>query len=193
MKRFTLLLGYDKHLRLFAIMLSLGFIVALAACGTPGPASRVTTLHPTPSPTSRVQACSTAQQGQWSPIGVTWKLAVSFLDGARKGQSEQSIMTFLPSGQLTATFPGPTPTSRPTLPPAVDGRWCVTGPNTFAYVFKDPILQNGVMVAYVQPAISATLVGAKEYTGDGVGVAYSNLTGMPLMGQYGVTHTVALA
>jgi hypothetical protein len=191
MRRFALLPGNRKHSRLFAAALFLGLIIVLAACGTSGPASRVTTPHPTPSPTSGAQvSCSTAQQGQWTPVGVTWKLTVSFVDGARKGQSEQSIMTFLPSGQLTATFPGPTPASPPTLPPAVDGRWCVTGSNTFAYTFKDPIMQNGVMVAYVQPAINAKMMSAKEYIGDGVGVAYSAMTGMPL-GQYGVTHTVA--
>jgi hypothetical protein len=75
----------------------------------------------------------------------------------------------------------------------IDGRWCVTGTNTFVYQFKDPVMQNGVMVAYVQTAITANLTSAKEYIGDGVGVGYSALTGMPLPSQYGVTHTVAFA
>ena len=102
-------------------------------------------------------------------------------------------MTFSPSGALTATFPGPTPDAPAALPPTTDGRWCATGPNTFAYEFKEPILAGGHMVAFVQTAITARMTSATAYIAEGVGVGYSAATAMPLAGQYNVTKTTAVA
>jgi hypothetical protein len=180
--------------RIFAAM-ALLLLTFLAACGTSTgaasqPAAQSSTLAPTAS--SAQAACST-QVARWSPVGKKWKLTVTFKYGPRAGQSELSYMTFLPDGTLTATFPSPTQGQPDILPPARDGRWCATGPAMFAYMFKDPILQSGKMIAYVQPAISARMTSATTYTGDGVGVAYETATGMPLPGQYGVTQTTAVA
>lgn len=102
-------------------------------------------------------------------------------------------MTFSADGKLTATFPAATPGAPDVLPPAVDGRWCATGATTFVYTFKDPIMQGGHMIAYVQTAITATMTSTTTYNADGVGVGYAAATVMPLPGQYGVTKTTAVA
>lgn len=142
---------------------------------------------------------SLSQVSQWTPTGKFWKLSVTFIplgqgfQGSRDGQGESSLMTFLPGGKLTATFPGVSPDAPPTLPPAIDGAWFMTGPSAFHYRFKDPILAGGKMVAYVQVQINASLVGPTAYVAGGVGVAYSVATGLPIPGQYNVTSTVAVA
>lgn len=59
---------------------------------------------------------------RWTPTGMTWTLSVTFLSGSRQGQSEVSLMTFLPNGQLTATFP------QTSQLPAIDGHWQMTAP-----------------------------------------------------------------
>ncbi len=102
-------------------------------------------------------------------------------------------MTFSAGGKLTATFPAATPGVPDVLPPAIDGRWCAIGTTTFAYAFKDPIMQGSRMIAYVQTAITATMTSATTYSADGVGVGYAAATAMPLPGQYGITKTTAVA
>jgi hypothetical protein len=142
---------------------------------------------------------SQGQVSQWTPTGKLWKLTVTFVtlgqgfQGSRDGQVESSLMTFLPGGRLTATFPGASPDTPPTLPPAIDGAWFMTGPSAFHYRFKDPILAGGKLVAYVQVQINASLVSPTAYVAGGVGVAYSVATGLPIPGQYNVTSTVAIA
>lgn len=144
-------------------------------------------------------ASSQGQVSQWMPTGKHWKLAVTFVtlsdgfQGSRQGQIESSMMTFLPDGRLTATFPGPSPNAPPTLPPAIDGAWFMTGPSAFHYRFKDPIFAGGKMVVYVQVQINASLVSPTAFVAGGVGVAYSVATGLPIPGQYNVTSTVAVA
>lgn len=188
--------GYGSHLAAMALIL----LLLLAACGgsrggsTPATQPSGSGSGAAPSPAASAQAVCSTQVAGWSPVGKRWKLTVTFKYGPRAGQKELSYMTFLQDGTLTATFPSPTPGQPDILPPARDGHWCAgTGPSTFAYVFKDPILQAGKMVAYVQPAISAKMTSASAYTGDGVGVAYVAATGMPVAGQYGVTQTTAVA
>lgn len=133
--------------------------------------------------------CAILSSSQWTPIG-TWKLTVSFLTGPRKGQSEASVMTFLPGGGLTATFPG----SRPVLPPAIDGRWCMTGFNAFHYQFKEPLIMKGdTLILYVATSINAYITSKTTFDAGGIGVAYSALTGKPVPGQYNVTVTSASA
>lgn len=139
---------------------------------------------PTVSPAS---ACI-ATSSPWSPVGKIWHLTVTFLSGPRQGQSEIQLMTFLPDGTLTTTFPGVTPSAPPTLPPGKDGHWCFTGQNTFHYMFHD-LLGQGI---YVQPSISAYLTSPTHYEAGGVGVAYDK-AGHPIPGQYGVTQTIAVA
>jgi hypothetical protein len=135
-----------------------------------------------------------SRHAPWSSANQkAWKLIVSFLVGSRQGQQETSYMTFSPDGKLTATFPSATPGALDALPPAIDGKWCATGATMFAYEFRDPIMAGGHMVAYVQTALSATMTSATTYRADGVGVAYSTKTAMPLPGQYNVTRTVAVA
>jgi hypothetical protein len=128
-------------------------------------------------------------------VGHTWDLTVSFQEGSRAGQSERSLMTFARNGTLTATFPGATPADPPTLPPAIDGFWCMTGGNTFFYQFKDPIRQGNTMVAYIAVHIEAYLTSATTYEGVGFGVGYSatGSASQPLPGQYGRTLTTATA
>lgn len=98
-------------------------------------------------------------------------------------------MTFFANGRLTATFPG----AVPPMQPAIDGKWCMTGPSTFRYQFKELITQDGKIVAYVAPHIDAYLTSATTFEAGGVGVAYSVATGQPLPGQYNVTETWATA
>lgn len=142
----------------------------------------------TPAPTVNPASACIATSSPWSPVGKVWHLTVTFLSGSRQGQSQIQLMTFLPDGTLTTTFPGATPSAPPTLPPGEDGHWCFTGQNTFHYQFHDPLPQG----MYVQPSISAYLTSPTHYEAGGVGVAYDN-AGHPLPGQYGVTQTVANA
>jgi len=127
----------------------------------------------------------------WTPTGVVWKLTVTFLTGSRHGQSEQSVMTFSRDGSLTATFPGTNASAPPTLPPAIDGSWCMTGINAFHYQFKDPILHANKMVAYVAVHIEASRTSKTTFEAGGVEIAYSTSSGQPIPGQYGVTQTFA--
>jgi hypothetical protein len=128
----------------------------------------------------------------WSPTGVVWKLTVTFLSGSRQGQSEQSVMTFANNGSLTATFPGVTPDAPALLAPAIDGSWCMTGVQTFRYQFKEPIVENGKMVAYVATHIEALLTSKRTFEAGGFGSAYATATGLPLPGQYNITQTFAV-
>lgn len=128
-----------------------------------------------------------AVKTRWTPTGVTWTLAVTFLSGSRKGQSEVSLMTFLPNGQLTATFP------QTSLLPAIDGHWQMTAPHAFHYRFREPLMQNGEMVAYVQVQVDAIATSQTTYEAGGVGVTYAAATGQPIAGQDGVTYTAASA
>jgi len=130
---------------------------------------------------------SRAVKTQWTPTGVTWTLTVTFLSGSRQGQSEISLMTFLPNGQLIATFPNSS------LLPAIDGQWQMTAPNAFRYRFRDPLMQNGEMVAFVQVQVDACLTSQTTYEAGGVGVTYAAATGQPIAGQDGVTYTAASA
>lgn len=195
LKRMKLLMNYLRnHMAVFAIIISMLLIPSTA--GTAFAASNAN--HHMASASAATGdwngwRCATSHLSQPSPIGKVWKLKVIFLSGPRQGQSELSIMTFLPDGRLTATFPGPLPGSPATLPPAVDGKWCMTGPSIFRYQFKDPIMSNGRMVAYVLPRVNAYLTSATTYEGGSVGVAYSVATGLPIPGQYGVTQTLAVA
>jgi hypothetical protein len=174
-------------------LVAMGFFLFLsAAC------DRVLTYQPGTSsaalsPTASAQAavCS-PRASEWSPAGVRWKLTVDFLGGSRQGQRETSSMTFLPNGALTATFPAAKPSEPDLLPPVVDGRWCATGATTFAYEFREPNMQNGHMVSYVQVSHTATMTSASAYTGDGVGVAYEAATAMPLPKQDNITRTTAV-
>lgn len=171
--------------------------LVFVACGTGTTATTYSIARQRSTPASMVsardqEACST-RQVRWSPVGVKWKLTVRFLVGSRSGQSETSYMTFLPSGDLTATFPGATPGAPDALPPATDGRWCATGATTFSYVFRDPLVQHGTMVAYIQTAITARMTSARTYTAQGVGVGYAAAINMPLEGLYNVTQTTAIA
>src|SRR5262249_13412544 len=95
-------------------------------------------------------------------------------------------------GSLTATFPGATVSAPPTLPPAIDGSWCMTGTNAFRYQFKDLILHEGKIVAYVATHIDANLTSKTTFEAGGVGIAYSAATGQPLPAQYNVTRTIAV-
>ncbi|HEU5381893.1 MAG TPA: hypothetical protein VFV38_41255 [Ktedonobacteraceae bacterium] len=142
--------------------------------------------------TTQCLTSSLPQLSPWTPTGVVWKLTVTFLAGSRHGQSEQSVMTFLRDGSLTATFPGTSASAPPTLPPAIDGSWCMTGINAFHYQFKDPILRAGKMVAYVAVHIEASRTSRTTFEAGGVGVAYSASSGQPIPGQYGVTQTFAV-
>ena len=136
--------------------------------------------------TPAVTALSASPETQWTPVGVTWNLTITFLKGFRQGQSETSLMTFLPDGRLTATFPASG------VLPAIDGRWHMTAPNAFHYRFKDPIMQNGKMVAFVQVQVDAYLTSQHTYEAGGVGAAYSVTTGQPpIPGQYNTTQTSA--
>jgi hypothetical protein len=131
----------------------------------------------------------------WTPMGRQWLLTVTFValpapfEGSRSGTHETSVMTFLPDGRLTATFPGPTPDAPPTLPPGVDGLWSMTGPATFRYRFRDPVSPT----AYVQVDSSASLISPTAFLAGGVGVLCSTFTGMPVNERYNVTSTVAIA
>ncbi len=150
--------------------------------------------HPATAPTMTFTGqCASNVISTWTPVDTTWKLTVQFLNGSRQGQSEQSIMTFRHDGSLTATFPSQTPSDPPTLPPAVDGHWCMTAPNAFHYQFRDLMQQNGRTVAYVQTQISADMTSATSYIAGGIGMAYSAQSGQPLPGQYGLTRTLATA
>ncbi len=124
---------------------------------------------------------------QWTPVGVTWTLTVKFLSGARAGQSETSLMTFLPHGRLTATFP------HSSMLPAIDGRWYMTVPNAFHYRFRESLLQNGAVFAFVQVQVDACLTSQKTYEAGGVGAVYAAATGQPIAGQYNVSQTFATA
>ncbi len=179
----------------FLAATALGLLAFLAACGTSTGATSLAVAQPsTPVPTARDQPSCPTQLAKWSPANQkAWKLIVSFLVGSRQGQQETSYMTFSPDGKLTATFPSATPGAPDALPPAIDGKWCATGATMFAYEFRDPIMAGGHMVAYVQTALSATMTSATTYRADGVGVAYSTKTAMPLPGQYNVPRTVAVA
>ena len=128
----------------------------------------------------------------WSPTGVVWKLTVTFLSGSRQGQSEHSVMTFARDGSLTAMFPGVTPDAPALLPPAIDGSWCMTGVQTFRYQFKEPIVENGRMVAYVATHIEALHTSKTTFEAGGFGSAYAIATGQPLPGQYNITQTFAV-
>lgn len=136
---------------------------------------------------------------QWHPTGKQWKLTVSFVTmgegfhGSRQGQVEDSLMTFLADGRLTATFPASSPGAPPLLPPAIDGMWFMTGPNAFHYQFKDPIVAGGTMIAYIQVQINASLLSPTAFVAGGIGIAYSVATGLPIAGQYNITSTVATA
>ena len=169
----------------------------LSACGM-GTAARTAAVArqrstPVPTASTRAEVPCPARFARWSPVGFTWKLTVRFLAGSRSGQEETSYMTFLPSGELTATFPGPGKGAPDALLPAFDGRWCATGATSFSYVFRDPLVQGGRMVAYIQTAIAARMTGARSYTAQGVGVGYTAATEMPLEGLYNVTETTAVA
>lgn len=129
---------------------------------------------------------------RWTPVGVRWKLTVTFVNGKRQGEIEPSIMVFLPDGTLTATFPGPTPDSPPAQPPAIDGSWCMVGQNAFAYQFREPLYQGKRLVAYVQVHINAQLTSPTTYVGGGVGMVYQAGTDAPIPLQGGVTTTVAV-
>jgi hypothetical protein len=138
-------------------------------------------------------------QASWSPIGKVWTLTVTFVPlsgdfhGSRQGQTERSLMTFLPSGGLTATFPGSTPDAPPLQPPAMSGSWTMGGANAFGYQFQEPLLASGKMVAYVQVRIHASLISPTAFVAGGIGVAYSLATGLPIPGQYNVSSTTAVA
>lgn len=156
--------------------------------------SQAGNTHPAAAPaTTFTGQCAASVVSPWTPVGKQWTLTVNFLDGSRKGQSEQSIMTFGRDGSLTATFPGKTPNDPPTLPPVVDGHWCMTAPNAFHYQFRDLIQQNGQTVAYVQTQISADMTSAISYIAGGIGMAYAAQSGQPLPSQYGLTQTIAIA
>lgn len=118
----------------------------------------------------------------WTPVGVTWNLTVQFLSGSRQGQTESSIMTFLPNGRLTATFPNST------LLPAIDGRWYFTSTNAFHYSFRDQLTSEGI---YVLVQLNAYLTSKTTYEAGGVGVAYSIATNQPV--GYNVTQTSAFS
>lgn len=173
------------------------FLMFLAACASTGTTQYAAAHRSTPAPTisANQQATCSPHVAPWSPVGKTWKLAVTFEMGSRAGQPpELSYMTFLPDGSLTATFPSQTSGQPDVLPAAQDGHWCSMGPALFAYTFKDPlVVKDGQMSVYVQTAISATMTSASTYTGDGVGVAYQAATAMPVPGLYNVTATTAVA
>ena len=168
MRRRTLLFASSGALALM-LLLTIVFTTAVSAQTTTKSQTRATNHHDK-------DCLTTTPSSDWSPIGGVWHLTVTFLKGSRQGQSEISDMTFLPTGKLTATFPGPTPSSPPTLPPAVDGHWCMVSPNVFEYGFKDQILVNGQLVAYVQTHIYANLTSASTYEAGGVGVGYAAAT-----------------
>ena len=154
-------------------------LTTLALLGLVGPrqaAAATATTTPPSKPTP-----------SFTPVGVTWTLTVSFLNGSRQGQSEISVMTFQPDGSLTATFPGSG------LLPAINGEWQMTGRDTFHYSFIEHLVQNGQMVASLRVAIDAYLTSAQTYVAGGVGVAYSATTHQPLPGLYNVTKTTATA
>ena len=118
----------------------------------------------------------------WTPVGGSWNLTIQFLSGgSRQGQTERSVMTFLPDGRLTATFP-----DSPLLP-AKDGRWFFTSPHAFHYSFEDQQPQEGI---YVLTQIDAYLISQTAYEAGGVGVVYSLATHQPV--GYNVTHTSAV-
>lgn len=148
---------------------------------------------------SHPTAFSRNHVSQWMPTGKFWRLTITFVplsgdfQGSRQGQVEVSLMTFRPGGKLTATFPGSSSGSPPTLPPAIDGTWLMTGPNAFHYQFKDPIFTGSTMVAYIQVQVDASLLSPTTYVAGGVGIAYAVATDRPLPGQYNVTSTVAIA
>src|SRR5258708_3165116 len=98
---------------------------------------------------------------QWTPVGVTWTLTVKFLSGARAGQSETSLITFLP--------------------------------HAFHYRFRESLLQNGAVFAFVQVQVDACLTSQKTYEAGGVGAVYAAATGQPIAGQYNVSQTFATA
>lgn len=155
--------------------------------------------HVTSASNAHQAPSSPGHAAQWQPTGKWWKLTVSFVTmgegfhGSRQGQVEDSLMTFLPGGRLTATFPASSPGASPLLPPAIDGTWFMTGPNAFHYQFKDPIIAGGTMIAYIQVQINASLVTPTAFVAGGIGVAYSVATGLPIAGQYNITSTVATA
>lgn len=139
-----------------------------------------------------VLSCIPLSDTQFTPVGVTWKLTVYWLTGQRAGHSETSLMTFQPGGSLTATFPGATPLDPPTLPPATDGKWCMTGMDTFSYSFHDNVMQNGKLIGYVLPKVNAHLLNKKTYEAGGVGVLYLYQAGKLVpSGQSAVTRTAA--
>jgi hypothetical protein len=138
------------------------------------------------------RASSLTERSSWTPGGVVWKLTVAFLIGSRSGQTERSVMTFARDGSLTATFPGATARTPATLPPAIDGTWCMTGANAFRYQFHDPIMRAGKMVAYVATHIEANLTSRTTFEAGGIGIAYTTATGLPIPTQYNVTQTFAV-
>ena len=140
-----------------------------------------------PNQAAAATVSTTRPSPPFTPVGTTWTLTVRFLSGSRQGQSETSLMTFRPDGSLTATFPNSN------LVAAIDGHWYMTGTGTFHYHFKEPLMQDGQIIAYILVNIDAYMSSTQAYTAAGVGVTYSAATGLPLAGQYNATLTLAKA
>jgi hypothetical protein len=162
----------------------LGGLVLVTACVT-APSSRLAPSSPATALTASRPYCQTALPQAWTPVGKVWLLSITFLLGNRAPQTQQSVMTFAEDGAVTATFA--------TQPDGVDGFWCMTGPNGFAYHFKDPLLSpQGVRVGYVAVDCTAYLTDATHFVAAGKGMAYT-LAGVPLAHQANLTQTQARA
>ncbi len=162
----------------------LGGLILLTACAA-APGSRVASSSPATALIAMRPFCQTAPPQAWTPVGKVWLLSITFLLGNRAQQIQQSVMTFAEDGAVTATFA--------TQPDGVDGFWCMTGPNGFAYHFKDPLLSpQGVRVGYVAVDCTAYLIDAAHFVAVGKGMAYT-LAGAPLAHQANLTQTQARA
>ena len=182
---------HKRHWQLASICsLAILLLVAVAALvgmkrTTSAASTRSLIAHPaTPNPSCAQPASS------WTPIGVQWRLLVTFLVGPRQGQTEVSLMTFACDGTLTASFPGATPADPPVLPPTSDGQWEMTSSHAFRYQFRESLGQ-GATAMVIQVTVNALLTSPTTYVAGGIGIAYVTKSNQPLPGQYNVSQTTA--
>lgn len=133
--------------------------LSLLVLALTGGTSRAWAVAPTPS-TATPRVHESVPLAMWTPVGKTWELTITFLDGEKAGQSETSLMQFFANGGLSASFPGSS------LPATSQGSWHFVGPNVFQYAFLEDLGSVSI-----QAYVVASLTSATTYAGAGVGVA----------------------